>query len=116
LLDTTPIWTIIGRGAGQSSHQRHRERISHLFDHLADVADDPEPKFCLAYILVPHPPFVFGREGENVSEGGTKDRLTDGKPLSDLEGHGGPDDHARQYREQVTSVSTRVEQLVGQIS
>ena len=115
VLDMTPAWTLLGQGAGRASHQRHRKRILYLFDHLAEVADDPAPTFCLAHVVAPHPPFVFGSDGTDVSGDSSAYRLTDGKLWSDLEGHGGPDDYARHYRAQASYISGRVEQVVDQI-
>ncbi len=44
-----------------------RERILFVFDQLADVATLPSPKLVFVHILSPHPPFVFGPNGEPVS-------------------------------------------------
>ena len=115
LLDMTPIWTILGQGAGRASHQRHRDRILTLFDGLPSVADDPAPTFCLAHVVAPHPPFVFDANGSDVSAENSSYRLTDGKLWSDLDGHGGPDDYAAHYRAQATYISRRVEEAVDQI-
>jgi hypothetical protein len=39
------------------------------FDKLAELRDEPGPKFVFAHVLLPHPPYVFTREGEfNGSE------------------------------------------------
>jgi hypothetical protein len=43
------------------------ERIQREFDALAGIARDPEPTFVFAHMLVPHPPFVFGPDGECLS-------------------------------------------------
>ena len=44
-----------------------RERILFVFDQLADVPTLPSPKLVFVHILSPHPPFVFGPNGEPVS-------------------------------------------------
>lgn len=115
VLDMTPTWTLLGRGAGRASHQRHRARIDYLFDHLPELADDPAPTFCLAHVLSPHPPFVFDSRGGDVSDESTTYRLTDGKAWSNLAGHGGPEDYARHYRAQAAYITTRVEEVVESI-
>ncbi len=81
----------------------------YLFDHLAEVADDPRPTFCLAHVVAPHPPFVFDRDGNDISAENSSYRLTDGKLWSDLDRHGGPDDYASHYRDQATYITARVE-------
>ena len=45
-------------------YDRHRERLSGVFDSLDTVARLPGPKFVFAHVLAPHPPFVFGPNGE----------------------------------------------------
>jgi hypothetical protein len=45
----------------------HRDRIHFSFDSLANTVPDIEsPKYVFAHIVAPHPPFVFGPEGEEV--------------------------------------------------
>lgn len=115
MLDMTPLWPALGMGTGQASHWMHRQRILYLFSHLDDVAEDPAPTFCLAHVVAPHPPFVFDREGHDVSKHSKTYRLTDGRHWSDLEGHGGPDDYAAHYRAQASYVSDQVEAVVDRI-
>jgi hypothetical protein len=44
----------------------HREKVNYVFDALADIAKSKKPIFVYAHILSPHPPFVFGPNGEKV--------------------------------------------------
>lgn len=46
----------------------HRERILFAFDELESVASLPSPKLVFVHIISPHPPMVFGREGEYVNQ------------------------------------------------
>lgn len=115
VLDMTPVWTILGRGAGQASHRRHRERILQLFEHLPDVAADPMPTFCLAHVLAPHPPFVFDQQGRDISRESSAYRLTDGVLWSDLDGHGDAADYAAHYVNQARFIADRVEAVVDRI-
>jgi hypothetical protein len=43
------------------------DRIHREFDELAELARDPQPTFVFAHVLLPHPPFVFGPDGECLS-------------------------------------------------
>ena len=115
LLDTTPWGFVTGQGAGRAGHARHRARIAFALNHLPEVAGDPAPMFTFAHILAPHPPFVFGRDGSDRSADTPTFRLTDGRGWSDIPGHGGPDDYARRYRDQVAYLTDRVEMAVSQI-
>jgi hypothetical protein len=44
-----------------------RDRVLFVFDQLAIVPTLPSPKLAFVHILSPHPPFVFGPDGEPVS-------------------------------------------------
>ncbi len=50
----------------QAPFQDHRERILFILDSLKDAASIQSPKFVFAHLVVPHPPFVFAPEGEEV--------------------------------------------------
>ena len=45
-----------------------RERILFVFDQMADIPALPAPKLVYVHIISPHPPFVFGPNGEPVNE------------------------------------------------
>ncbi len=71
LLDTTPLPGLfyeVGRlfGSPHTAYQAHRDRINYALDHLADLAGVESPIFVFAHILAPHPPFVFGPNGEAI--------------------------------------------------
>jgi len=42
----------------------HRERILYALDQLAKLPALPGPKFVFAHLVIPHPPYVFGPDGE----------------------------------------------------
>jgi hypothetical protein len=56
---------------GDVSHsywQIYRDRILYTMDRLESVPTIPGPKFVFAHILAPHPPYVFGPDGNLVQE------------------------------------------------
>ncbi len=55
------------RRASRAQYAQHRRAILAGFDNLAKVAELRYPKFVLVHILAPHPPFVFGAQGEEVN-------------------------------------------------
>jgi hypothetical protein len=61
LLSTTPLAVF-----RKTRDDIHRERILYTFDHLADAARIEAPTFAFAHISSPHPPYVFGANGEPV--------------------------------------------------
>jgi len=61
-------WLILamrGRGLVSRNYQ-HREGVKQQFARLAEVAGRSGPKFVFLHMLVPHNPFVFGPNGEEV--------------------------------------------------
>jgi len=45
----------------------HRSKIRYAFEHMGDAAADPRPNFTFAHIAAPHPPFIFGANGSDVT-------------------------------------------------
>lgn len=46
--------------------EEQRELVEFAFNQLDDVAELPSPKFVFVHVLSPHPPFIFGPNGEPV--------------------------------------------------
>lgn len=87
-------------------HQAHRDHVHFILDTLEQMPDEPGPKFVFAHILSPHPPFIFGPNGEPI-----KQRL----PYSVWDGHdylGTKEEYVNGYRDQVTYISGRIQDLL----
>jgi hypothetical protein len=50
----------------ETPYQLHRLTILNAVDHLPDFSDKKEPYFVFAHIISPHPPYVFGPNGEEI--------------------------------------------------
>jgi hypothetical protein len=50
----------------ESPYLIHRLTILHIFEHLPDFAAKDEPYFIFAHVVSPHPPYIFGPEGEEM--------------------------------------------------
>ena len=50
----------------QFPFRAHRERILFAFDAVEDLPETEGPKFVFMHIVSPHPPFVFGPNGEEI--------------------------------------------------
>jgi hypothetical protein len=50
--------------------QNFRDRTLLVFDSMADIARMPEPTFAYIHVISPHPPFVFGPDGEHTDPAG----------------------------------------------
>jgi hypothetical protein len=90
------------------SHDAHRIRILHAFDVLGANAIDG-PKFVYAHIVSPHPPFIFGPEGEWVNP----DReyaILDGNDF-----RGTRSEYVSGYRDQLHFLNQRLQETIDHI-
>jgi hypothetical protein len=76
-------------------YDQHRANIQWTLDHLGDVAKMKGDNFVFAHIIAPHPPFVFGREGQPIYPGYAYS-LSDGSSFD-----GPAEDYIRGYRDQL---------------
>lgn len=62
LINNTPLSVfLLGK-----QYDWHRERIKFALDQLPGLSREDQPIFIFAHILAPHPPFVFGPNGESI--------------------------------------------------
>jgi hypothetical protein len=50
----------------ETAYQLHRLTILNAVDHLPDFAGEKDPYFVFLHIVSPHPPYVFGANGEEL--------------------------------------------------
>jgi hypothetical protein len=114
LIESTPLRHLVRAQAERDSYAMSRERTLYLLKTLPEVARIPGPTFTVAHILSPHPPFLFGPDGADVSRHEVRYRLDDGDSFrryydvpatSFVEG----------YRAQVAFLARRVESVIEQI-
>jgi len=79
-----------------------RKRILYAFDKLAEVHKIKGPTFTFAHLMVPHPPYVFGADGEPV-------------PKAELQMHGDVWKRKENYLNQLIFVNKKVKVLVDEI-
>lgn len=114
LIDRTPLHYALQDPKERDSYTAARERILYLLDKVPQIARDRSPTFTFAHILSPHPPFIFGENGEDVGQRQTNYYLNDGQKFRD-ETVGSVADYARSYRAQASFITKRVEQMIDQI-
>ncbi len=73
LYETTAFLPIGVRLGILDSRREQWKRIRYKFDKLAEIADNGEPAFVFAHMLVPHSPYVFDSDGDFITE---KESLT----------------------------------------
>src|SRR5205823_5251857 len=67
LLSRTPLVQFLPSPGLRDAYTWARERILFLLETVPQIARRAEPTFTFAHVLAPHPPFVFGEDGEDVS-------------------------------------------------
>ena len=113
VIDITPLHWLWPNPKNATPSDMSRERTLYLLDHLPGVASDRSPTFTLAHIFCPHPPFLFGENGDDVSADYRKFSIVGGDRES---GHfRDPAHFARGYRGQVAFITERIEETIKQI-
>ena len=85
----------------------HISRQLFMLDSLTEIPANPEPTFTLAHILIPHPPYVFGPDGEVVTDTGFYGGKN-GEPINA--------EYKREgYRNQVLFITKRISAIAKEI-
>lgn len=113
LLATTPLALVPGMIGNPATLEAHRRRILSAFQALEGSPAEKGPFFMFAHIMAPHPPFVFGANGEALDTD-TIFSILDGDRL-----HGGDEAAVRAYltgyRNQLAFLNTKILDAVGAI-
>jgi hypothetical protein len=117
LMNSTPIPILLELPFLKTQYDMHRERTLHSLDHIADATQIEAPTFVFAHILAPHPPFVFGENGEPIQPGKRTTvagnfTLADGQEFTSLSVKG---DYVEDYREQLAFITHKVQTVVQEI-
>ena len=110
LLNTTPLPLFLDLSGRDSPYAAHRRRILNAFSALATSPLEKGPFFFFAHLMCPHPPFVFGPNGEAV-EPNYRFSMVDADRL-----HGAGDaaikDYIVRYREQLAFLNKKILEAV----
>ncbi len=112
VIDLTPARELWPDPRRLDPFQQARERTTYLLDHLAEVARDPRPTFTLAHVLAPHPPVVFGENGEDVGHEHKVFMLYNPRVNGRLEK---PEGFRRGYRDQSAYITRRIQETIDRI-
>lgn len=106
LLPLQQVPTALGFEPNYPGYRYHRELIEFGFDQLKSLPPSNEPKFVFAHIVAPHPPFVFDRTGDPITQG-FPFRLSDGNQYP-----GSTQEYIEGYREQLLFVNKELMDIV----
>jgi hypothetical protein len=113
VIGMTPIPWVLDQLGLYDEYSLHRDRILYTFDHLAEFSQLEAPVFVFAHILAPHPPFVFGPNGEEITPD-YRYRLADGDRFI-VERRLSREEYRPAYRDQLVFVNSRLEQALDVI-
>ena len=113
VIDLTPLRWLWPNPKVERPTDRSRERTLFLLDRLPDVASDRSPTFTLAHVFCPHPPFVFGEKGEDVSQKYLGYTVTGGQ--RDAGRFRDPAEFATAYHNQAAFITKRIEETIEQV-
>jgi len=113
ILEITPIDVWLSEFRHEDRFSAIRDRTEYTLDRLPSIARIKGPTFTFAHILGPHPPFVFGEHGEDISPRRlfAKSRS---KSLISPE-FGSPNFVREAYRQESIYLTERVERTIEQI-
>jgi hypothetical protein len=113
LLDHTPLYSIIPIPVLGDSYTMARSRTLFVLDKLPQVTTWGQPTFAFAHIVSPHPPFVFGENGEDVSAHDRRFYLIDGEYFRAW--YGDRAAYVDGYRKQAKFLTGQVERMIDRI-
>jgi hypothetical protein len=113
LIDQTCLWALLPDADGVDLFTQTRERLLFTLDRLPSVAADPQPTMTFAHLLCPHPPFLFGPDGEDVSHRDDRYYQNDGTRYQGFAFEKWV--YVRAYREQAIYVTRRIKEIIGRI-
>jgi len=85
LINYTPIPRFLRKFPLFNQYRIHRGTVKFAFEKLVDLPDCGSPRIVVAPIVTPHPPFVFGPDGEELDYD-RQFEYSDGSHYMDLEG------------------------------
>jgi hypothetical protein len=113
LLDHTPLSRLIPAPIMGDAYTQSRARTLFALEKLPQIASSREPTFTFAHIVSPHPPFVFGENGEDVGEHDKQYYLTDGDHFRTW--YGDRQAYVSGYRKQAAYLTAQVERMIDRV-
>lgn len=110
IISMTPIPFVLR--FGKSQYDFHRQRINYILNKLPYVREGAAPRLIITHLPSPHPPFVFGRNGESIA----RKRLFNFSDGSHYYDEGGtPAEYCEGYRNQLSHLNRRLQMMIEKI-
>lgn len=113
VIRTTPIPLLLNMTGSPDQFDAHRNRILFEFDQLSRLGSMKAPFFVFAHIEIPHPPFVFGADGQKLNPG-PEFNDQDGNWLI-RDGRLTRSEYVRQYIDQLIYTNRKLKVLIDSI-
>jgi hypothetical protein len=113
VIDMTPARVIWPDPRQMDRFRQARDRITYLLDHLPEVARDPRPTFTFAHLLCPHPPIIFGADGQDIAHDHERWMLQRGNKLNGR--YVEPEFFRRAYRDQAAYITRRIQATIDRL-
>ena len=113
VIDTTWLRVIWPNPAHLDRTMQSRQRTFFLLDQLPQIPGIRSPTFTLAHVFCPHPPFVFGENGDDVSAQYRKYVAYSGEKI-----HGrfrDPASFCAGYRGQSVFITRRIQEAIDRL-
>lgn len=78
LLGSTQLGHLVRATTRVSGYENHRRQVRFVLEQLSAIPKYNSPKFVFMHAVCPHPPFVFGPQGEPISPRGHPRYFGDG--------------------------------------
>ncbi len=114
LTSTTALPLILDRVLKKSQSDLHRQRILYAFEHLPDAARLKHPVFVFCHVLSPHPPFVFGAQGERT-EPQSYFTMTEGGDFQTVDRAKVRREYVEKYRAQLQFINAKAKTAIERI-
>ena len=111
LINATPVRPLLAKLLLKSQFDLHRDRLLYIFDQLPRVGKPDTPVFVFAHIMAPHPPFVFGEEGEPIRCDG-EFSYRDGSHYTKKTGQ---EEYKRDYLRQLVFINKKTKEAINGI-
>ncbi|MGB2804142.1 MAG: sulfatase-like hydrolase/transferase [Candidatus Zixiibacteriota bacterium] len=111
LINRTPLRPLLTKLPLKSQYDLHRDRLLYVFDELPRVSKTDSPVFVFAHIMAPHPPFVFGEDGEPIRCDGEFSYHDGSHYTRDT----GRDEYKRNYIRQLVFINKKTKEAIDRI-